>query len=328
MSNEIKPGDIIDARFELEEVISKSGMASIYRAKDRQTEQAVAIKFPYPQMEMDPAAFSRFQREAEIGEVLNHPNILKFVKVSRKSRQYIVTEFLDGKPLSALLTKARPWILSDAVRIASHVCDALAHMHEHKVVHRDLKPQNIMICRDGTLRIIDFGIAKSTEMRRLTFAGLTPAMGTPDYMAPEQVRGKRGDERTDIYSLGAVLYEMTTGSVPFEGPNPFVVMNSRLTGDPIAPRKLNPEISGALEEIILHAMEREPQHRYHSASAMKKELDAPESVKIKGRSRRLQLPGTRRTRRQKTRLIVLSTIVPLALFAGALCFTRCHGIGQ
>ena len=135
-------------------------------------------------------------------------------------------------------------------------------MHENKVVHRDLKPQNIMICDDGTLRIIDFGIAKSTEMRRLTFAGFTPAMGTPDYMAPEQVKGKRGDERTDIYSLGAVLYEMTTGSVPFEGPNPFIVMNSRITGDPVAPRKLNPEISEPLEEIILHAMEREPHRRY------------------------------------------------------------------
>ncbi len=156
------------------------------------------------------------------------------------------------------MNEVRPLPIPDAVQIASYVCGALAHMHEHKVVHRDLKPQNIMICDDGTLRIIDFGIAKSTEMRRLTFAGFTPAMGTPDYMAPEQVKGKRGDERTDIYSLGAVLYEMTTGSVPFEGPNPFIVMNSRITGDPVAPRKVNPEISEALEEIILHAMEREP----------------------------------------------------------------------
>jgi serine/threonine-protein kinase len=302
-------------------------MAAIYKAKDLQAQQPVAIKFPYPQMEMDPAAFSRFQREAEIGESLDHSNILKFIRVSGKSRQYIVTEYLDGKPLSALLSKTRPWLLTDAVRIASHVCGALAHMHEHKVVHRDLKPQNIMICRDGTLRIIDFGIAKSTEMRRLTFAGFTPAMGTPDYMAPEQVRGKRGDERTDLYSLGAVLYEMTTGSVPFEGANPFVVMNSRLTRDPIPPRKLNPEISTALEEIILHAMEREPQHRYQSASAMKKELDAPESVKIRGRPRRLQSSKIRGISRPKAGRIFLWTILPLALLAGALCLTRCHGIG-
>ncbi len=230
----------------------------------------MAIKIPYMQLESDPAAFSRFQREAEIGELLNHPNILKFIKVPNKSRQYIVTEYLEGKPLSTVLNEMRPLPIPDAVQIASYVCGALAHMHEHKVVHRDLKPQNIMICDDGSLRIIDFGIAKSTEMRRLTFAGFTPAMGTPDYMAPEQVKGKRGDERTDIYSLGAVLYEMTTGSVPFEGPNPFIVMNSRITGDPVAPRKVNPEISEPLEEIILHAMEREPQHRYQSAARHEK----------------------------------------------------------
>ena len=324
MSNEVKSGDLIDARFEIESVISRSGMASIYKAKDRQTGQLVAIKIPYMQLESDPAAFSRFQREAEIGELLNHPNIIKFIKVPNKGRQYIVTEYLEGKPLSTVLNELRPLPIPDAVQIASYVCAALAHMHQHKVVHRDLKPQNIMICDDGTLRIIDFGIAKSTEMRRLTFAGFTPAMGTPDYMAPEQVKGKRGDERTDIYGLGAVLYEMTTGSVPFEGPNPFIVMNSRITGDPVAPRKVNPEIPEALEEIILHAMEREPERRYQSALAMKKELDDPESVKITGRHHHLQSPKAWSTRWQGSRLIVLSAAVPIVVFAGALFVTRCH----
>jgi len=229
--NEVKPGDILDGRFEIDSVISRSGMATLYKAKDLETKQTVAVKIPHMQMESDAGSFARFQREAEIGEILDHPNILKFIKVPSKSRPYIVTEYLEGKPLSNVLNEVRPLPIPDAVQIASYVCGALAHMHEHKVVHRDLKPQNIMLCNDGSLRIIDFGIAKSMEMRRLTFAGFTPAMGTPDYMAPEQVKGKRGDERTDIYSLGAVLYEMTTGSVPFEGPNPFVVMNSRITGD-------------------------------------------------------------------------------------------------
>jgi serine/threonine protein phosphatase PrpC len=324
MSNEVKPGDVIDARFEIESVISRSGMASIYKAKDLQTGQTVAIKIPYMQLESDPAAFSRFQREEEIGELLNHPNILKFVKVPNKSRQYIVTEYLEGKALSTVLNEVRPLPIQDAVQIASYVCGALAHMHEHKVVHRDLKPQNIMICDDGTLRIIDFGIAKSTEMRRLTFAGFTPAMGTPDYMAPEQVKGRRGDERTDIYSLGAVLYEMTTGSVPFEGPNPFIVMNSRITGDPVAPRKMNPAISEPLEEIILHAMEREPQNRYQSASAMKKNLDDPESVKMTGRHHRLQSPKVWKARWQGSRLIVLSAVLPIVVVVAALFFTHCH----
>jgi serine/threonine protein phosphatase PrpC len=328
MTNELKPGDILDGRFEIEGVISRSGMASIYKAKDLETKQAVAVKIPYMQLESDPAAFARFQREAEIGELLNHPNILKFIKVPNKSRPYIVTEYLEGKTLSTVLNEMRPLPIPDSVQIASYVCGALGHMHENKVVHRDLKPQNIMICDDGTLRIIDFGIAKSTEMRRLTFAGFTPAMGTPDYMAPEQVKGKRGDERTDIYSLGAVLYEMTTGSVPFEGPNPFIVMNSRITGDPVAPRKLNPEISEPLEEIILHAMEREPYRRYHSAAAMKAELDDPESVKLTGRHRQLKSPRVWKARWQGARLVVVSALLPLIAFAVALFFTRCHGFGH
>ena len=328
MTNEAKPGEILDGRFEIESVVSRSGMASIYKAKDLQTENTVAVKIPYMQLESDPASFARFQREAEIGELLNHPNILRFIKVPNKSRPYIVTEYLEGKSLSEVMNEVRPLPIPDAVQIASYICGALAHMHEHKVVHRDLKPQNIMICDDGSLRIIDFGIAKSTEMRRLTFAGFTPAMGTPDYMAPEQVKGKRGDERTDIYSLGAVLYEMTTGSVPFEGPNPFIVMNARLTGDPVAPRKLNPEISEELEEIILHAMEREPHKRYQSAAAMKAELDDPESVKLTGRHRQLTSPKVWKARWQGSRLIVVSALLPIFLFCTALFFTRCHGIGH
>ena len=326
--NEVKPGEILDSRFEIDSMISRSGMATIYKAKDLETKQTVAVKIPHMQMESDAGSFARFQREAEIGEMLDHPNILKFIKVPNKSRPYIVTEYLEGKPLSNVLNEVRPLPIPDAVQIASYVCGALAHMHEHKVVHRDLKPQNIMLCNDGSLRIIDFGIAKSMEMRRLTFAGFTPAMGTPDYMAPEQVKGKRGDERTDIYSLGAVLYEMTTGSVPFEGPNPFVVMNSRITGDPIAPRKVNPQISEQLEEIILHAMEREPHKRYQSAAVMKAELDDPESVKVTGRARHLEAPKVWKTRWQGARLIVLSALFPILLFLGALFFTKCHGIGH
>jgi serine/threonine-protein kinase len=198
-------------------------------------------------------------------------------------------------------------------------------MHEHKIVHRDLKPQNIMICNDGGLRIIDFGIAKATEMRRITFAGFSPAMGTPDYMAPEQVKGQRGDERTDIYSLGAVLYEMVTGSVPFDGPNPFIVMNSRITGDPLAPRLRNPEIPEELEEIILHAMEREPHRRFPSAAAMKEELDNPESVKMTGRHRHLESPKAWKTRWQGARSLVISVLIGAAVMIGlAILLTHTH----
>ncbi|MDR3404877.1 MAG: protein kinase [Chthoniobacter sp.] len=322
VNNEVLPGEKLDDRFLIEEVISRSGMGSIYKAKDLTNDQPVAVKIAYMQLESDPASFSRFQREEEIGKLLHHPNILHFIDVPKKSRPYIVMEFLRGKTLSAVMSEVRPLPLDDAVQIASQVCGALAHMHENKIIHRDLKPQNIMICEDGTLRIIDFGIAKAAEMRRITFAGFSPTLGTPDYMAPEQVKGKRGDERTDIYSLGAVLYEMTTGSVPFEGENPFIVMNSRITGDPIAPRKRNPEISEELEEIILHAMEREPHRRYASAAAMKEELDNPESVKLTGRHEALKTPTAWKTKWQGMKVVVLSAAIPIVLFLLAWLLSR------
>ena len=269
VSHEVQPGQTLDHRFEIEEVISRSGMASIFKARDMHTDDIIAVKIPHMQFEADVGFFSRFQREAEIGKALHHPNILRFIEVGDQSRPYIAMEYLEGKTIADTMNDVRPFPVADAVQIASRICDALSYMHEQKIVHRDLKPQNVMICKDGTLRIMDFGIAKSMEARRLTFAGLTSTMGTPDYMAPEQVKGRRGDSRTDIYSLGAMLYEMTTGHVPFEGPNPFIVMNSRLTGDPMAPRKRNPEIPPEIEEIILHAMEREPQRRYATAAEMK-----------------------------------------------------------
>jgi serine/threonine-protein kinase len=178
-------------------------------------------------------------------------------------------------------------------------------MHANQVVHRDLKPPNIMICNDGSIRIMDFGIAKSLKLRRITFVGFSPSMGTPDYMAPEQVKGKRGDERTDIYALGAILYEMATGATPFEGESPYAVMNARLTGDPIAPRKVNPKVTPALEEIILHAMERNPAERYPSAAAMKAELDDYEKVELIGRYRNLKTPQVWKSRFRMLPLLLL-----------------------
>jgi len=324
VTHEIQPGQILDKRFEIQEVVSRSGMASIFKAKDLTTGETVAVKIPHMQFESDVGFFSRFQREAEIGKKLHHPNILRFIDVPDQSRPYIAMEFLEGKTIADMMNDIRPFPVGDAVQIASLVCDALAHMHENNIVHRDLKPQNVMICKDGSLRIMDFGIAKSMEARRLTFAGLSSTMGTPDYMAPEQVKGRRGDARTDIYSLGAMLYEMTTGHVPFEGPNPFIVMNSRLTGDPVAPRKRNPEIPPEIEEIILHAMEREPYRRFSTALEMKAELDNPSTVIMTGRHHHLTLPKKWKTQWLRMRMTVLCVALPIIVFALAMALTHCN----
>ena len=315
-------GTLLDNRFEITDVIAKSGMGSLFKANDRKTGTAVALKIPHLQIESDPAGFDRFRREEEIGLRLNHPYILKMFPVENKSRPYIVMEYLEGQTLSELLKSVRPLPEPDAVKIASRICEALDYMHKNGVVHRDMKPQNIMLCNDGTLRIMDFGIARSDQARRLTFVGFTPAMGTPDYMAPEQVRGSRGDARTDIYSLGAILYEMTTGETPFGGDSAYVIMNARVTGDPQAPRKVNNKLTPVIEEIILHAMERDPKRRYQSALEMKKELDDYESVEMTSRHARLQAPQIWKSRFRWLPMVAGFVVLQIVVFVLLLLYFR------
>jgi serine/threonine protein phosphatase PrpC len=316
VSNELQPGDVLDERFEITDLINRSAMSSVLKAIDLKTGRPVALKVPLPSLEGDPAAFSRFQREAEIGRRLDHPGILKIVDVddNDKSRPYLVMEFLEGQTLEKLMQRTRPLPEGDALRIVSQILDALDYLHRQGVVHRDLKPQNIMICNDGSVRIMDFGIAKAAASRRITFGGFSPTMGTPDYMAPEQVKGQRGDKQTDIYSVGAILYEMVTGRVPFEGQNAYVVMNARLIGDPVAPRTYNSKIRPEVEEIILHAMARDPADRYRSAAEMKAEVDAPETVIVTGRASRLRAPVQWKRRWRVARVVLLSALLPIVLF--------------
>lgn len=287
-----QPGHLLDGRFLITEVLSRSGMATIFKAEDKQNGgQTVAVKVPHLEYESDPSFFSRFQREERIGLELNHPYVLRFIPVANKSRPYLVTEYLKGCTLEHLLKAMRPLPEKDALKIASLICDALQHLHDHGVIHRDLKPQNVMICCDATIRIMDFGIARDSLSRRITHIGNSSSMGTPDYMAPEQVKGKRADKRTDIYNLGALLYEMMTGQVPFQDENQWAALNARVTGDPTAPRKLNPELSAQAEEIVLRALQRDPADRYPSAAAMKAELDTAEQVRVTGLADRLIQPS-------------------------------------
>lgn len=292
---ELKIGHLLDGRFRLIEPLSRSGMAMIYKAEDTKNQNHLAaVKIPHLRYEADPSFFSRFQREEEIGQKLNHPFLLKFIPIEGKSRPYIVTEYINGCTLHHLLNAMRPLPEKDALKITSLICEALQYMHEHGVIHRDLKPGNIMICRDRSIRLLDFGLASSNnDSRRITVSGLSGTMGTPDYMAPEQVKNERGDERTDIYGLGVILYEMLTGKLPFQHDNPWVAMSNRVSGDPPAPRKIVPEILPQAEEIVLHAMQRDPAQRYQSAAAMKAELDAPRSVHLTGYANRLQPPRWR-----------------------------------
>ena len=315
MGHEVQVGQVLDGRFDITALIGRSGMASIFKATDQQTQQTVAVKVPLMQYESDPGFYSRFEREEEIGRQLDHPYILHIIPVEKKSRPYIAMEYLDGHTLGQLLRTIKPLPEGDAVKIASRLADALDYMHRRRmnVIHRDLKPDNIMICHDGSLRIMDFGIAKAAGLRRITFAGFSPTMGTPDYMAPEQIKGQRGDERTDIYSLGAILYELVTGKAPFEGDSAYAIMNARLVGDPIAPRKLNGKISPQVEEVILHAMARDPKDRYASAAGMKQELDNLEKVILTGRHERLRPPKPLDVGLRANRILIVALLIPVIL---------------
>jgi serine/threonine protein kinase len=311
-NGKLPPGTVLDGRFAITDLVSDGGMAAIFKARDLANGgNLVAVKIPHENVEMDIGLYSRFQREDEIGAELDHPSVLCFYPVANKSRLYIVTEFLTGSTLYHFLKERRRLPEKEALAIAARICDALQYLHEHGVVHRDLKPENIMLCEDGTLRLMDFGISKGAASRRLTFVGFAP--GTPHYMAPERVGGKRGDGRTDIYCLGAMLYQMLTGSIAFNDDDISVIMNSRVAGDPEPPRKLNPEISPQAEEIVLHAMERNPAQRYQTAAAMQAELEAPERVILTGRRDRLKISTPSRRRWRTIRKVAFWTLVPVAV---------------
>jgi len=264
LTEQLKPGDPFE-RFCIEALVTRTAMTTIYRATDLRTSQVVAIKIPHPELECDPVFYSRFQREAAIGKKLHHPGVVQTLNSSDIDQLCIVMEWAGGRILREILTQEGKLPPERATRIALGVCEALDYIHSQGVVHRDLKPENIMVSEDGRVQLLDFGIAGSEGMRRLTFSKLSNAMGTPDYISPEQIKRKRTDGRSDVYALGVMLYEMLAGKTPFSGPNPFALMNDRLVNDPPALRKSDPGISAELEEIVYRALERDPAARYANA---------------------------------------------------------------
>jgi eukaryotic-like serine/threonine-protein kinase len=319
MALTLEAGDTLD-HYRLERAVAHSRMSTLFRATDLRDGRPVAIKVPHTEMEADPVLLERFSRERQIGQELDHPGIVKTFGGEEHSRTYMVIEWVEGRLLRAILNEEGKLPVERAVAIALSICDALDYMHKHGVVHRDLKPENIMVGADDSIKLIDFGIAMKEDARRLTYTEMSPALGTPDYIAPEQVKGQRGDQRSDIYAVGAMLYEMLTGQPPFTGPNPLAVMNERVLIDPKPVRKLNPEVSPELEEVLFRALERDPRHRYATAAEMAWELEHPELVGV-DESRRVTLKG-RRLNTRKLLLYAALAVVPVALFVVMLLLAK------
>ncbi|HXB68709.1 MAG TPA: serine/threonine-protein kinase [Candidatus Acidoferrales bacterium] len=275
----LHPGDHLD-HFRIDSVVAVSGMATIFRATDLRTNQTVAIKVPHPEMECDPVFFERFQREAQIGREMSHPGVMKVLPDESQGRVYMAMEWVEGRLLREILTVEQTLPRERAIRVATAISGALDYIHSHGVAHRDLKPENVMVDAQDRVKLIDFGIAARTGARRLTYGKFSQLMGTPEYISPEQVNGKRGDGRSDIFALGIMLYEMLTGKTPFQGETPLAVMNSRLKNNPIPPRELDPTISPELQETIYRSLERDPAHRYAKASELARDLEHPEKVAV------------------------------------------------
>ncbi len=314
-------GDQLD-HYRIEGVAARSGMASIFRGTDTRTGLPVAIKVPHPEMEGDPVLYDRFQREQQIGQKLDHPGVMKVMPDNDRSQLYMVMEWVDGRLLRQILNEEQKLAPERAVKIATGIAKALDYIHSKGVVHRDLKPENVMVDGDDNIKLIDFGIASNAGSRRLTFAKFTQAMGTPDYISPEQVKGKRGDGRSDLYSLGVMLYEMLTGKVPFTGANPFVIMNDRLLNNPMPPRDIDPTITPQLQEVVYRALERDPGNRYPNAHEMIWDLEHLDQV---GVAERAELHNWKTRREPWTRRLLfylMLALIPVVVFGLLLWVAR------
>jgi len=276
----LQVGDQVD-QYRISAHIAQGGMSDIYHAYDMERNREVAIKIPDSSMIGDPAQYERFNRELDILNTLKHPAILRGLGSGKHNRiPYLVMEYINGQSLRAFLDSTGPLPPEKAVALTRKIAEGMAYCHNNNVIHRDIKPENILITPEGQPVIMDFGLALNNSSHRVTYSNLSALMGTPDYMAPEQIEGRRGDQRTDIYALGTIFYEMLSGKTPFTGDTNMAVMAQHLNNT--APRldRIKPGVPAKLAAIAARCLSRVPEERFADMPALIQALDHPETVDL------------------------------------------------
>lgn len=308
--NSLEIGDQIDS-YRIESLVSRTRTTAVYRATDLRDGRTVALKVPDPDMETDPLLLERFRRAAEIGEKFGHHGVMRVFTEVERSRVYMVMEWCDGRALRQIMDKDK--IAPErAIRITTAVLEALQYLHDNGVSHRALTPGNILVDENDTIKLIDFGLASDAASRRLTYTNLAAELGTVDYISPEQAAGKRGDSRSDVYSMGVILYQMLTSKLPFPSSSPLEAMKARLNTPPIPPTVASPSVSPHLQEVLYRALEKDPKNRYARAHDFAHDLQHLDGVGIE------QRPELRNWQNQKTPprsilLYLLLLLVPVAI---------------
>jgi len=270
-TEELTRGSVIADRYEVIEELGKGGMGKVFRVEDKKIKEEIALKLIKPEIAADKKTIERFSNELKFARKIAHRNVCKMYDLGEEEGTYYITmEYVPGEDLKSFIRRSRQLNVGTAISLAKQVSEGLSEAHRLGVVHRDLKPQNVMIDKEGNARIMDFGVARSVTGKGITGAGVM--IGTPEYMSPEQVEGKEADQRSDIYSLGIMLYEMLTGRVPFEGDTPFAIGVMQKSEAPKDPRDFNSQISDDLSRVILRCLEKDKEKRYQSAGEVRSEL--------------------------------------------------------
>jgi eukaryotic-like serine/threonine-protein kinase len=279
--NAPEPGEDFGTRFRIEKLLGAGGMGKVYKAFDKELSRMVALKTLQPELVSDPTVIQRFKQELLLASKISHKNILRIHDLNDfEGTKYITMAFIEGRDLSQILKEEGPLSLDRCLKIIRQLCEALDAAHSEGVVHRDFKPHNVLVGKDDQVYVSDFGLATSLESAQMGMTRSGAVVGTPRYMSPEQVEGKRVDSRTDIYSLGIVFYEMVTGQVPFSGESTWQLMYQRVQQTPIDVKQVKPDLPDYIARVIMHCLEKDPANRYQSAKEIVADLDANRSPSL------------------------------------------------